>query len=460
VSRTGVRWRALAVAAAAALLVGCDLTKVGPDIALYAGANASSPVIPSDHYIETDPTATTITLYVTATGRNPIETLRCTDDGADVVPTQVSRGVLSWAATYQITLPQLQAELQFTSLDTRLNETVRVMHLYFSPDIIGQVLLEGIDSTRVQNHWAGDPTRLLVTLRQDIAGSYDITVAEAAYDPSAGSYAAATPVPYSTGLLFPAAAGRYQFTVRAQDAASGAGENVTFPVYLQSVSTTDNWNAPAAAGAYPHRTAGRNLVLSFGDLDTAVGAGLWVVEVLSSTKVRSATTGTSITVPFDDVGEYLVRVGVRAQAGATVPYTYTGYRSTGYLGQNTAPNAPTATSTPATLSASGTHLTFSVGAVDPDGDAVSFQISTSGLNVSTTYNSANGGSYSIAGTYSPGGTFGATKNPDGSWVFDWDIKAGELVFGTSTPPSLHFTAYDQFGAYSATPLTVSFAVGP
>jgi hypothetical protein len=376
--------------------------------------------------------------------------LRCTLDGVDVLPASATRGLMSWSETYQIALTQPHAVLEFRAIDDGLRQTVRVLHIYHSPDIIDQVFVSGSLSSQIQSHWAGEPARIIVALRQDVVGSYDITVGTALWDGT--TYGAVTTVPYSTELTFPAAAGRYQYTVRAQDAVSGAGEDIVFPVYVQDVTTTNPWAPAATPGAYPHAVTGKSLTVSWGDLDTLVGPGLWIVEVKSDTLTRTVTTETSSSVAFSDVGEYLVRVGVRAQASASSLYIYTTYRSTGYIGTNTAPGTPVASIGSTAINRTlPLTLSFTVSATDADGDPLSYSIQ-SNLPVTISYAAAST-------TYSwndfGDGTFGPTTPASGAWQFGWSIAAGTLTAGN--PLTLSFTAFDAFGGFSA-PLTLTFTV--
>jgi hypothetical protein len=266
--------------------------------------------------------------------------------------------------------------------------------------------------------------------------------------------------PATTALAFPTTPGRYRYTVRAEDAATGAFENVEFLAFVQGLSVTDDWASPGP-GTYTHAASGRNLAVSWGDLDGAIGAGLWVVEVEAATPslAKSYSSGTGSAVPFDDIGDYVVRVGVRADAASSY-YRYSSQRYSGYSGTNRVPLWSAAPAVPPVSASAGGTFSFDVGATDADGDTLVYDVSNVNLpDLSVTYNTQTA-AYDLSYLGSTG-TFGNTNPADPAWELLWDVPANTFVIGPTFAGTftLSFTASDRFGGYS-TALLLVFTVTP
>lgn len=442
-------------------VAGCDLSGTPPVVEVYAGSSAAGTAIaPGQAYFVADPLAQTLTLFVTATAGSAINSMRCTRYGTDIEPATTSGAGLSWSRSYEIPLNVQHELIELRVMDRRLNETVRAVHVYHNPDIIDEVFVAGRRSDLLQSVWAGDPMHLVVSLHDAVVGSYAVTALAESWDGSA-YVATGQAEPATTVLTFPGAPGRYRYTIRAEDAATGVYETVQFLAFVHGISITDDWGAPGP-GTYPHAASGRNLEAAWGNLDQVVGPGLWVVKVDASTPslARTYLSGTTGAIPFADTGDYVVRVGVRKDAASA--FTYSRRRSTGYAGTNTAPPQPTAPLGPTLSASAGGAFVFDVSATDVDGDPVSFEVNNIDLaNLSFTYDRETA-TYSLSYRGTTMGSFGNTDD-DPAWEFTWNLEAGAFDradtkdnFGIFT---LSFAASDRFGGYS-TELLLVFTVTP
>ena len=447
---TALRLGACVVAALLAI-EGCDLSGTPPSVDVYAGSDATgTPIAPGQAYFVADPLAQSLTLFVSVTAGNSINSMRCTRDGRDIEPATTSGGGLAWSRTYEVPLDLQHELIELRVLDRMLNETVRAVHIYHNPDIIDEVFVAGRRSDRIQAVWAGDPVHLIVSLHDDVVGSYAVTVLVESWNGVYLPLGAAEPA--TAALAFPGTPGRYRYTVRAEDAATGVFETVEFLAFVQGISVTDDWASPGP-GYYTHAASGRNLTVIWGYLDGAVGAGLWVVEVDAATLslAKSYSSGTGSAVPFEDIGDYVVRVGVREDAASSY-YRYSSRRYSGYSGTNSVPSAPVPTNLTPTLSAStGGTFSFDVGATDADGDTLVYNVSNVDLpDLSVTYNTQTA-AYDLSYLGSSG-TFGKTVASDPAWELLWTVPAN--TFPAAGPFTLSFTASDPFGGYSTALLLV------
>jgi hypothetical protein len=410
--------------------------------------------------VQLPPAAQEVTLRIEGSAPNGVGSFVLTQDQVQITPS-FQKAPEQWTAEQAFALTESEALLRFRLLDSRLDEAVRVIRVYVDPVVFEQVLVGGRNADAVQSHWVNAPMNLLVVLNPDTAGAYDLTVGaerwlSGAYVPEA-DYAA-----YTTTHAFPAAPGRYRYTVRATDRVTGYQVETAFVAYVHDVTIGDAGTiADTVAGTAVvednHDAGGtKDLTLVWGDIDGTLETGYeWRVELAANTAALNALklfgTGTTGTAEFDDVGPYGLRVGVRASS--TDAFTYTPDRATGYVGLNRPPGAPPALVPYTWSAAAGNTATFTVTAADPDGDAVTYTIEKGSLDsLQITYNTTNGRyEWSSAGT----GTGYFVK---ATGAFSWTVPAGTFT-GDPDPFTLTFYAADGFGSVSST-TDVSFDLTP
>ncbi len=433
------------------LLAGCALSPGGT-----APAIAIAQLVGDDWVEVTDRVLLAetegFTLRIEGSASGGISSFVVTQGDEQLAP-QFDKALSLWTAQQVFTIVEPVELLQFRLLDRKLDEAFRVLHVYLAPDILDQVLVAGTRADRMQSHWVNDPMHLIVTLNQGIAGTYELTVQAERWDGSAyvleSDFAA-----YTTSLAFPGTRGRYRYTVRAADAATGYQEEATFVAYVHEVTVTAGGTIVDTNGSTTdiednHDSGGaKDISLDWGDLNGAMEAGYeWQVELRADTPALNTgfTTGTTGVADFRDVGAYRLRVGLRALP--TDPFTYTTDLATGHVGLNRPPGSPVLDTAPGTLDETASvAVTFSVAAApadDPDGDTVTYIVDNGTFPMTIGYD-ATTRVYSWdlpTGGPDPDGTFDASTGD-----FAWTIPAN--TFDDADSYTLSFWAVDPFGSVS------------